>query len=169
MAKKGDKAAVDEAEREGEAPAAKAGGRGKTLVLAAVVALLAGAAAGGYLYMQKKSAEAEAAKAATRQVAFIELKEMTVNLAQVPNQERQRYLRMKASLEVAEAKTVADIQPLLPRVEDAFQVYVRELRPSDIDGSAGIYRLKEELLRRVNIAVHPARVDAVLFKEIVVQ
>jgi flagellar FliL protein len=29
--------------------------------------------------------------------------------------------------------------------------------------------LKEELLRRVNIAVYPARVDAVLFKEIVVQ
>jgi flagellar FliL protein len=46
---------------------------------------------------------------------------------------------------------------------------LRELRTTDLDGSAGIYRLKEELARRVNVAIHPARVDAVLFKEILVQ
>jgi flagellar FliL protein len=52
---------------------------------------------------------------------------------------------------------------------DAFQTYLRELRPSDLDGSAGLYRLKEELTRRVNAAISPNRVSAVLFKEIVVQ
>jgi flagellar FliL protein len=57
----------------------------------------------------------------------------------------------------------------LPRVEDTFQVFVRELRASDLDGSAGVYRLREELLRRVNVAVYPAKVDAVLFKDIIVQ
>ena len=62
-----------------------------------------------------------------------------------------------------------DIQPLLPRVEDLFQVYLRELRPADLEGSAGTYRLREELLKRVNIALHPAEVDAVLFKELLVQ
>lgn len=46
---------------------------------------------------------------------------------------------------------------------------MRELRPSDLDGSAGMYRLKEELLRRVNMTVYPAKVDAVLFKELLVQ
>jgi flagellar FliL protein len=50
-----------------------------------------------------------------------------------------------------------------------FQVYLRELRPADLEGSAGTFRLKEELLRRVNMAVHPAKVDAVLFKELLVQ
>ena len=58
---------------------------------------------------------------------------------------------------------------MMPRVIDAFQTYLRELRPTDLDGSAGLYRLKEELTRRVNVAVAPSQVNAVLFKEIVVQ
>ena len=61
------------------------------------------------------------------------------------------------------------IQPRLAKVMDAFQVYLRELRKSDLDGSAGIYRLKEELLRRVNVAIAPAQVENILFKEILVQ
>jgi flagellar FliL protein len=57
----------------------------------------------------------------------------------------------------------------MPRIEDTFQVYMRELRPSDLAGSAGLYRLREELLRRVNVAIHPARAEAVLFKDVIVQ
>ena len=59
--------------------------------------------------------------------------------------------------------------PLLPRIEDQFQVFTRELRTTDLEGSAGVYRLKEELLKRVNIAIYPAKIDAVLFKEILIQ
>jgi flagellar FliL protein len=58
---------------------------------------------------------------------------------------------------------------LLPRVEDIFQVFVRELRASDLEGSGGVHRLREELLRRVNVAVAPTRVEAVLFKDVIVQ
>ena len=77
--------------------------------------------------------------------------------------------KLKVALEVTDPKLVTTLTPLLPRIEDAFQVYVRELRASDLEGSAGVYRLKEELLRRVNMAVYPSKIDAVLFKEIVVQ
>jgi flagellar protein FliL len=64
---------------------------------------------------------------------------------------------------------IEQITPIMPRVMDAFQTYLRELRPSDLDGSAGLYRLKEELTRRVNASIAPSRINAVLFKEIVVQ
>ena len=64
---------------------------------------------------------------------------------------------------------VQQIQPMLPRVMDTFQVFLRELRPTDLEGSAGTYRLKEELTRRVNTAVAPGRITAVLFKEMLVQ
>ena len=64
---------------------------------------------------------------------------------------------------------IEKIQPLMPRVMDAFQTYLRELRPTDLEGSAGLYRLKEELMRRVNAAIAPSHINAVLFKEIVVQ
>ena len=57
----------------------------------------------------------------------------------------------------------------MPRVTDIFQTYLRELRPADLNGSAGLFRLKEELTRRVNAAIAPSEVNAVLFKEIVVQ
>ena len=76
---------------------------------------------------------------------------------------------MKIVLEVPDAELVGKIQPLMPRVMDAFQTYLRELRPTDLDGSAGLYRLKEELTRRVNASVAPNHITAVLFKEIIVQ
>jgi flagellar FliL protein len=78
-------------------------------------------------------------------------------------------LKIKIVLELPDQKMVDQIQPIMPRVMDAFQTYLRELRPSDLDGSAGLYRLKEELTRRVNASIAPSRINAVLFKEIVVQ
>ena len=55
------------------------------------------------------------------------------------------------------------------RNETKDQGYLRELRPADLEGSAGLFRLKEELLRRINLSVYPAKVEGVLFKEILVQ
>ncbi len=57
------------------------------------------------------------------------------------------------------SKQVEAIKPTLPRVTDLFQTYLRELRPIDLNGSAGLFRLKEELTRRVNVAVAPNAVD----------
>jgi flagellar FliL protein len=56
-----------------------------------------------------------------------------------------------------------------PRVIDLFQTYLREMRPEELRGSAGTYRLREELIARANIAVAPARVVDVLFTELLVQ
>jgi flagellar FliL protein len=72
-------------------------------------------------------------------------------------------------LEVKEEKQAEAIKPAMPRVTDIFQTYLRELRPADLNGSAGLFRLKEELTKRVNVALAPSQVSAVLFKEVVVQ
>lgn len=98
---------------------------------------------------------------------FMELPELTVNLTS--NSPKAQYLRIRISLEVADANVASQIQPLLPRVYDAFQVFLRELRTSDLEGSAAVFKLKEELVRRVNLAVQPAHVDAVLLRDILVQ
>ena len=98
---------------------------------------------------------------------FVDLPEMTVNLSST--EQRPTFLKVAIALEVPDKRVAALIEPVMPRVLDAFQVYLRELRVTDLDGSAGIHRLKEELARRVNIAVHPARIDSVLFKEILIQ
>ncbi len=98
---------------------------------------------------------------------FYEMPEFLVNIS--TDSGPTRYLKMRVSLEVPNADILADIELLMPRIVDGFQVYLRELRPEDLDGSAAIVRMKEELLRRLNLAVEPHEVRDVLFKEVVVQ
>jgi flagellar FliL protein len=114
-------------------------------------------------------AKAPATTAAQAKPAvFLDVPEVLVNLSTVAG-ERKQYLKVKVVLELPDATQQPQIQTTMPRVMDAFQTYLRELRPSDLEGSAGLYRLKEELTRRVNAAIAPSRINAVLFKEIVVQ
>lgn len=98
---------------------------------------------------------------------YHELPELVVNLSS--KEKKAHFLKMKIALEVADISVAEALQPNLPRVLDLFQVYLRELRAQDLEGSQGIYRLKEELLKRINLAVHPSRVNRILFKEIIVQ
>jgi len=99
---------------------------------------------------------------------FVDMPDVLVNLAN-SNSDRPQYLKIKIVLEVADAELSKQIQPLMPRVMDTFQTYLRELRASDLDGSVGLFRLREELTRRVNAALAPGHINAVLFKEIVIQ
>lgn len=98
---------------------------------------------------------------------FYDLPEMLVNL-NTPGR-KQSFLKIRVSLELADPLDVAKVESVLPRIIDNFQVYLRELRVEDLQGASGIYRLREELLARVGAAVKPARVNDVLFKEMLVQ
>jgi flagellar protein FliL len=158
---------------EGTASEEGAGGSTKKLIMFGAIGAVALSLIGGggyFVFLRAPHDEAAEHKALPKKpVGFLEMREMTVNLAPDSAQDRARFLKFKVSLEVKDPKLVAEIQPLMPRVEDSFQLFLRELRASDLEGSVGLYRLREELLRRVNIAVYPAKVDAVLFKEMIVQ
>lgn len=153
--------------------APKSGKKKLIMIVGGVVALAALGGGGWFFFLKPPSAEqieaAEKAKAAKKPITFVEMKEMVIGISPAPQQERAPFIKVKVVLEVADPKISDGIKPLLPRVEDAFQVFMRELRPSDLEGSAGMFRLKEELLRRVNVTVYPAKVDAVLFKELLLQ
>jgi flagellar FliL protein len=134
----------------------------------AALALLVGGGAGAYFFFFAGKPKPKAEAPIVKPAVFVDLPEVVVNLAN-SGSERTQYLKIKIVLELPEQKMVEQIQPIMPRVMDAFQTYLRELRPNDLDGSAGLYRLKEELTRRVNTSIAPGRINAVLFKEIVVQ
>ena len=140
----------------------------KFLIIGAATLLLIGGGVGAYFFFFSHPHEAKAENPSAKPAVFVDLPEILVNLSN-PSAERTQYLRIKVVLELPEQKMIEQITPIMPRVMDAFQTYLRELRPSDLDGSAGLYRLKEELTRRVNVSIAPARINAVLFKEIVVQ
>jgi flagellar FliL protein len=173
MAAKAKKQAdVEDDETDEDLGQAKAKGKKKLPLkligmIAAGVLLLGGVGTAGYMFFGKSGQHA-AKKEAAQPAVFVDLPDVLVNLSN-SGSDRTQYLKMKITLELPNQSLVDKIKPLMPRVMDTFQTYLRELRPTDLDGSAGLYRLKEALTRRVNEAVAPAHITAVLFKEIVVQ
>lgn len=139
------------------------------LIAGALAFLVLGGGAAAYFFFFSGSKEsADAVRLAEMRDSFIfNLPTMTVNLKSEGDGEA--FMKLTIALEVADEKMMQEIQPRMAKVVDAFQVYLRELRKSDLEGSAGIYRLKEELRRRVNVAIFPAQIDSILFKEILVQ
>lgn len=98
---------------------------------------------------------------------FYDLPDIIVNLNTAGR--KARFLKISASMELQQQTDVAAIEKVLPRVLDHFQTYLRELREEDLRGSSGIYRLRFELLARVNAAASPVQVNDILFREILVQ
>jgi flagellar FliL protein len=138
------------------------------IIAGAALLILCGGGGAAYFFLFSHHGEPKVVAVPGKPVVFVDLPEVLVNLSNTGS-DRTQYLKVKIVLELPDQLMVAQIQPVMPRVMDAFQTYLRELRPSDLDGSGGLYRLKEELTRRVNASIAPSRINAVLFKEIVVQ
>jgi len=100
---------------------------------------------------------------------FYDMPEILVNLNSPAQARKQNFLKIRVSLELQTPLDIPKIEAVLPRIIDNFQVYLRELRIDDLQGSAGMLRLREELLSRVNAEVKPTKINDVLFKEILVQ
>ena len=138
------------------------------LIVLGGLLVVGGGSGAGYYFFFPSSGENKPAASVKKPAVFVDIPEVLVNLANAGS-DRTQYLKIKVVLELADQTLMQQIQPVMPRLTDTFQTYLRELRPTDLDGSAGLYRLKEELTRRVNAAIAPAHINAVLFKEIVVQ
>lgn len=142
---------------------------GKVLVLYVVLPalLLIGAGAGVYMSGILGGGESEEAVAEVKaEPVFYDMPDFLVNLSGPPPQ---HYLKMRVALQVKSKEAVPQLELQMPRVLDGFQTFLRELRPEDLEGSQGMLYLKEELLRRLNLATQEPIVTDVLFKEIIVQ
>lgn len=160
---------------EGEAEAKSGGGKKKLIMIAGgAVGLLLVAGAGLYFtgmldsLLGKKHAAAVAEAPPPKPLVFFDLPDFLVNLNS-NGAKKASFLKLSVSLELEKQEDTARLQAVMPRIVDNFQIYLRELRVDDLRGSGGIYRLREELLARVNAAVAPAKVNDVLFKEMLVQ
>ena len=157
---------------EGAAPKKK----GK-LLLVAVPILLVAAGAGGWFSgiipsvlghggtAAKGAGKAELAIAAPP--VYVDIPEIVSNL-NVPGK-RPSYLKLHAKLELAAKSDEAAVTAAMPRIQDMFQTYLRDMRPEELRGSEGSYRLREELISRATIAATPAHVSDVLFIELIIE
>jgi len=176
-----DQAATEDLGGGMEAESRPGGMNGKTKILFVVlpILLLFGAALGAYfvgvldpiLGVPPKESQVAQVAAPMPEVnhssVFYDLPEMLVNLN--AGGRKASYLKISVSLELEGEAAMEQVKQVLPRIIDNFQVYLRELRIEDLRGSAGLQRLREELLLRVNAAAHPVVVRDVLFKEMLVQ
>jgi flagellar FliL protein len=153
-------------------------GSRKKLVLLAVPVVMAAIGSGlwfsgilppllnkGHAAHDTKSAAAKLAD--TKPPSFVEVPELVANLN--AGTRRTSYVKLHSRLEVAKPEDMAIVNANMPRLLDMFQSYLREMRPEELRGSAGSYRLREELIARANVAVQPARVVDVLFTEMLIQ
>ena len=170
------------------------GGKKKLIVIALLVLLLLAGGGAGLFFSgvlnsflgkskvtaehatakdQSKSAEkgatGKAGEVATPEsaVVYFNLPDVMANLN--PGSPTPSFIKTSISLE-APSKEVADkLQAMQPKIQDIVITYVRELRPSDLKGSAGVYRLRDELMLRINKALAPDKITNVLFKELLIQ
>ena len=106
----------------------------------------------------------DAARAAP---VFVELPEIVANLN--TGTRRTSFIKLKTRLELSKPEDQAIFAAAEPRVIDLFQTYLREMRPEELRGSAGSYRLREELIARASLAAAPAHVVDVLFTQMLIQ
>jgi flagellar FliL protein len=141
------------------------------VILPVLLLLIVGGGGAAFFLMsgdeEEAAAAAQAEQAPVAQVVFYDLPEMLVNLN--AGGKRANYLKLKVALELEKPEDVEPWKAILPRVVDNFQVYLREMRLEDLNGSAGLMRLKEELLMRTNVAAGSIPIRDVLFKEMLVQ
>lgn len=152
---------------EGAAPAKKSKKKIIIIGVLALVLLLGGAGGAYYAGLFGKKEEKKEGEEVAEKPVYYTLPDFLINLNSGGKQSS--FLKTTIIMEVPHQEDVAKIEAALPRLLDAFNTYLRELRASDLAGSAGIQRLREELLLRANKALAPVKVNDVLFKEIIVQ
>ena len=181
--------AAAEGGAEGEAAPAKKKGLPKIVLIgaAAAVVVLGGGGTAAFLLLGKGGAP-HAVKAAKKPekkagdakkdangpqvadgpngVVYYTLPDLVVNMQTADG--RPSFLKLKLTLELPDHDTADALDPNLPRLQDMFQVFLRELRPEDLAGSQGGYQLRMEILRRVNLVIAPSKANSVLIEEMLV-
>lgn len=170
-----------EIDEEEEGRVKKKGLSGKKLVLFILLPLLllGGGGAGAYFFLfasggdHGEEAPAEDHAAAEEEdiagdPVFYELPEMLINLNS-RGAKKNSFLKLRLTLELRDPLAVPELEKVLPRVLDNFNTFLRELRIEELQGTSAVYRIKEELLIRINGAVRPIKVYDVLFNEMLIQ
>jgi flagellar FliL protein len=160
-----------------EDESAAKGSKKKKIIIFAVIGVVALLGIGAGLYFTgiigggKKDEAAEEGKHAKKGEDapgfYYDMPDLVVNLSD--EDRKQRFLKLSISIEIPSKEDTPKLEAVMPRITDHFQTYLRELRVEDLRGSAGIYRLRQELLARVNSAADPVEVRDVLFREILIQ
>lgn len=146
------------------------------IIIVLLLVLLGGGGAAAFFMMggedgseasAEPSAEEKAAAEAMQIPVYMDLPDIVVNLNSTSR--RTNYINLKLTLELSSEADIPAIEAQMPRIIDAFNTYLRELRREDLQGSAGVYRLENELMLRLQKTLTKGEVKDILFREIIIQ
>lgn len=159
----------EELDEDGNPIPKKAKGGKKKIILLLVILIVVGGGVGGLFFLGiiGGGAEEKVVEETQERTIYFDMDEFLVNLNNPGNQVS--FLKTIITLELPNQKSFNEVQSIMPKVRDTFQIYLRELRNSDLQGSAGLQRLRTELLLRLNTQLEDGKVNNILFKEIIVQ
>ena len=186
-----DKPNPEAAEGEAEEGEGKKGLPLKLIIIIAVAAVLVlgGGGTAAFLLLGHKAPAADAQKAKPKKedkkkgdkkddkngaqiadgpdgVVFYTPADIVVNMQ--TDDGRPTFLKLKLTLELPDHDTADTLDANMPRLQDMFQTFLRELRPEDLQGSEGSYALRTEIARRVNLVIAPAKINSVLIEEMLI-
>ena len=158
-----------------DAPAAKAKGK-KPLVLGIILAVLGGAGgfyavSSGLLFSDAAPEDAEEGDflpamyedGETENVRFVRLAPIVVSLGP---ESRAKNLRFTAAIETV-AGAEDEVAALEPRILDVMNSYLRALEPGDIDAPDGLFLVRAQLTRRLQLVLGEDRMRDLLVMEFV--
>lgn len=167
-------------------PPKKKGGKKKLLIIGGAAVLVLGGGGGGAAWFLMGSdgkaaesagghgeTEAEPEKGEAKEdgkegtSAYLDVPPLVVNLRSTDG--AARFLKLHFMLVPAPGVSSESLKEKLPLVIDAYQPFLRELRPEDLNGSAAVYRVKEELLIRATQTLGADQVKDVLIQDLVQQ
>lgn len=166
-------AGITKGKTETEEITAKSKLRKKRIMIVAAIIILIIAGAGAFFTMQKEPKEETSNKEThtnnkTNGVSmYLTIDDFIVNLNSSSNQPR--FLKLSVALELSSEKDKNHAIANMPKIRDSFHIYLRELRSEDLKGSQALFRLREELLLRVNKLLYPTSIKDIFFNEIIVQ
>ena len=96
-------------------------------------------------------------------VVFYTMPDLSANMQTQDG--RPSFLKLKVTFELPNEEAVETLESNMPRLQDMFLTFMRELRHEDVAGSQGNYTLRLEIQRRVNMVIAPQKVNAVLIEE----
>lgn len=100
-------------------------------------------------------------------LAFTPLPEILINLRSKDGPGG--FLKATFIIETVSEVATHQVDQLKPQFVDQFQIYLRELDMEDLKGSAGIQRMRQELLSRANNILAPEKAHDVLIKDLIIQ
>ncbi len=163
--------AVATADEEAVEPAGKPSSKRKLILIASAVIFLVVAAAGawfsGLLHHHGTSAARLQLASIAEKPSLLDVPDIVTNLDN--GSRRAVFIKLKAKIEVAHLSDQATVNAEMPQILDAFQTYLRSLRPEELHGGEGIYRLREAMINRIDVLSAPVQVMDILFVEMLIQ